>query len=155
MKTRTCLSTLLLTALTLAVSTTSAFAHSDAPHPATLKAAHGGQLGVASTYSYELVVAKDARDAADSPVVVYVTDHAGKKISTAGATGSVTILANKKKLLVTLQPEGDNRMKGSARYIATPDMKVVVSITLAGKPPEQTRFAPLAAAKDGHTDHTH
>jgi hypothetical protein len=67
----------------------------------------------------------------------------------------VTILANKKKVLVTLQPEGDNRMRGNARYLSTPDMKVVVSITLAGKLPEQTRFAPLAAAKDGHTDHTH
>lgn len=155
MKTHTRFTSLLLTAFALAVSAPAAMAHSDAPHPATLKATHGGQLGVAGSYSYELVVLKDAREAADSPVVVYVTDHAGQKVATAGATGSVTILANKKKLLVTLQPEGDNRMRGNARYLSTPDMKVVVSITLAGKLPEQTRFAPLAAAKDGHTDHTH
>jgi hypothetical protein len=149
MKTRTRLSSLLLTALTLAVSAPVAMAHSDAPHMATLKATHGGQLGVAGSYSYELVVVKDAQEAADSPVVVYVTDHAGQKVATAGATGSVTILANKKKFAVTLQPEGDNRMKGSARYLSAPDMKVLVAITLAGKPPEQTRFTPLAAAKDG------
>jgi hypothetical protein len=40
-------------------------------------------------------------------------------------------------------------------------MKVVVSLTLAGKPAEQARFTPMApmaapaAAKDGHSDHKH
>lgn len=149
------LATILATALVLVAGATSALAHSDAPHPDTLKAAHGGQLGVAGSYSYELVVVKDAKDGKESAVVVYVTDHAGQKISTAGANGSVTILAGKLKASATLQSDGDNRLKGIAKYTATPDMKVVVSITLSGKQPEQTRFTPMAAAKDGHTDHTH
>jgi hypothetical protein len=46
-------------------------------------------------------------------------------------------------------------MKGVAKYAPTPDTKVVVSITLAGKQPEQARFTPLAVAKDTHTDHKH
>jgi hypothetical protein len=149
------LAAILATALTLATGATSALAHSDAPHPDTLKAVHGGQLGMAGSYSYELVVVKDAKDAQESPVVVYVTDHAGQKIPTAGASGTATILAGKLKASATLQPDGDNRLKGIAKYAATPDMKVVVSITLSGKPPEQTRFTPMAVAKDGHTDHTH
>jgi hypothetical protein len=149
------LAAILATALALATGATSALAHSDAPHPDTLKAAHGGQLGVAGSYSYELVVVKDAKDGKESPVVVYVTDHAGQKIPTAGASGTATILAGKLKASATLQPDGDNRMKGIAKYAATPDMKVVVSVTLPGKQPEQTRFTPMAVAKDGHTDHTH
>lgn len=147
--------TALATALVLAAGATSALAHSDAPHPDTLKAAHGGQLAVAGSFSYELVVVKDAKEAKESPVLVYVTDHAGKKLPTVGASGTAMILAGKVKASVTLQPDGDNRLKGMAKYASSPDMKVVVSVTLAGKPPEQTRFTPLAVAKDGHTDHTH
>lgn len=149
------LAAILATALTLATGVTPALAHDDAPHPDTLKAAHGGQLGMAGSLSYELVVVKDGKDAKESPVMVYVTDHAGRKVPTAGASGTATILAGKLKASATLQPDGDNRMKGIAKYAATPDMKVVVSVTLSGKQPEQTRFTPMAAAKDGHTDHTH
>ena len=146
---------ILILAFTLAIGANSAMAHGDALHPDTLKAAHGGQLGVAGSYGHELVVVKDAKDLKASPIEVYVTDHAGQKISTAAATGTATILAGKQKSAATLRPDGDNRMKGMANYTATPDMKVVVSITLAGKPPEQTRFTPLATAKDGHSDHPH
>ena len=76
--------------------------------------------------------------------LVYVTDHAGKNISTALASGTATILAGKQKFSVTLKPEGDNRMKGVAKYTTSPDIKVLVSVTLPGQPPEQTRFTALA-----------
>ncbi len=154
MKPLTQIASTLVISLALTVTVTSAFAHGDENHD-TLKAAHGGLLGVAGSLSYELVVSKDAKEGQDVPVVVYVTDHAGKAVQTAGATGNATILAGKSKSTLALQPDGDNRMKGVGKYTATPDMKVVVSITLAGKQPEQTRFAPLAAKKDGHSDHTH
>lgn len=104
-------------------------------------------VGCCRSYSYELVIAKDTKDGVESPVWVYVTDHAGKKIATAGASGTTTILAAKIKHTVTLQPDGDNRLKGLAKYSAVPDMKVLISVTLMGKAPEQTRFTPLAAAK--------
>lgn len=109
--------------------------------------AHGGQIRVAGVYHYELVVAKDAREEQDSPVVVYITDGAGKKLSTVGATGTATLLAGKLKATAALQPDGDNRMKGVAKYAATPDLKVVVLLTLPGKPAEQARFTPLADTK--------
>ena len=145
----------LVTALSLATTAGSALAHSDAPHPDNLKATQGGQLGVAGAFSYELVIDKTAKEGRDSVIVVFVTDHAGKKIQTVGASGTVTILVGKQKVSVTLKPDGDNRLKGGAQYAATPGMKVLVSITLAGQRPEQTRFTPMAAAKDGHTDHQH
>ena len=139
-------------ALTLAGS--SAFAHSD-EFLDTQKTPNGGQQRMAGVYHFELVVAKDAKEANESPVVVYVTDHAGAKIPTVGAGGTATILAGKQKASVKLVPDGDNRLKGIGKYAATADMKVVVSITLSGKAAEQARFTPLAAAKDGHTDHKH
>jgi len=154
MKSITRIASTLVAALVFTVTASSAIAHGDENHDA-LKAAHGGQLGVAGSLSYELVISKDAKEGQDAPVVVYVTDHTGKVISTTGASGNATILAGKSKSTVALQPDGDNRMKGVGKYTATPDMKVVVSITLAGKQSEQTRFAPLVPKKVGPSDNTH
>lgn len=124
-----------------------ALAHGDA-HPDAVKTPNGGQLRQAGPYHYELVTARDGTDAKESPIVVYVTDDGGRKLSTAGASGTATILSGKAKATATLAPDGDNRIKGVARYASTPDMKVVVSITLSGKQPEQARFTPLVNAKE-------
>ena len=121
----------------------------------TEKAPNGGQLRMAGAYHYELVVAKDSKEAKDNPVFVYVTDHAGTKVATTGASGTVTLLAAKQKLSVKLIPDGDNRLKGVGKYASSSDMKAVVSILFPGKAPEQARFTPLAAVKDGRSDHKH
>ncbi|MBI3149537.1 MAG: hypothetical protein HYZ17_13590 [Betaproteobacteria bacterium] len=133
----------------LIFSAGAAFAHDDA-YLDTQKAPNGGQLRMAGPYHYELVLKKDTSDTQENPVVVYVTDHAGAKIPTAGAKGSATILSGKLKATTTLQPDGDNRLKGVAKYAATPGTKVVVSVTLAGKQPEQARFTPLAVVQGEH-----
>ena len=112
-----------------------------------VKAPNGGQLRMAGVYHYELVTARDADDTKENPVLVYVTDHADAKVPTAGASGSATILAGKGKAVVALVPDGENRMKGSGRYLASPEMKVVVSITLPGKPAAQARFTPMQGAR--------
>jgi len=155
----------ILLAMGLAIGT-AALAHTD-EYLDTQKAPNGGQQRMAGMYHFELVVAKDAKDTQPSPVVVHVTDHAGAALATAGATGTATILSGKTKTTVTLSPEGNNRLKGTGLYTASPDMKVVLSITLAGKAPEQARFTPLAAAKpatpaasgapaaDDHSNHKH
>lgn len=129
-----------------------AYAHSD-EYLDTTKAPHGGQLRMAGIYHYELEVAKDSKEVKDNPIVVFVTDHAGQKIPTAGAAGTATILAGKMKASAALVPDGDNRMKGSAQYASTPTMKAVISITLPGKPAEQARFTPLAVTQDEHMGH--
>jgi hypothetical protein len=135
-----------------ALLSTSVFAHSD-EYLDTLKAPNGGQLRMAGIYHYELVVVKDSKEAKDNPVVVHVADHAGVKIPTTGAKGAATILTGKSKVTVPLVPDGDNRMKGVGNYASTPDMKAIVSITLAGKAAEQARFTPLSMAKGAHTMH--
>ncbi len=142
----------LIMALTLASVTGPALAHDDATLD-TMKTPNGGQLRMANAYHFELVVVKNSKEVKEHPVVVFVTDHAGTKIATAGASGTVTLLAGKLKASVTLVPDGDNRLKGVAKYASAPDMKAVVSVTLAGKPAEQARFTPLAGAASEHLNH--
>lgn len=129
-------------------------AHDDA-YLDTQHAPNGGQLRMAGIYHYELVVAKAGKEVKESPIFVYVTGHDGSKVPTAGAGGSVTLLAGKLKAQSTLKPDGDNRMKGYAKYAATPDLKAVVSITLPGKQAEQARFTPLSTASGAQTEHAH
>ena len=139
-------------AFVLATSATSVHAHDDA-YLDTQQAPHGGQLRMAGAYHLELVVDKSTPQAADKPVVVYVTDHAGQKVSTEGATGNATILAAKGKASVALVPDGDNRLKGTGRYASTADMKAIVSFTAKGQPPETARFTPLVKSMEAHMDH--
>lgn len=144
----------LLVSLAL-LSTTAALAHTD-EYLDTQAAPNGGQLRMAGAYHYELVVAKNGTDGKESPVTVYVTDHAGAKVATVGGGGTTTLLAGKTKTTVTLTPDGDNRLKGVGKYVSSPDLKAIVSITLPGKTTEQARFTPLAkAAKDEHAAHAH
>lgn len=127
----------------LLLSAGAVFAHDDATLDATA-APHGGQLRMAGIYHYELVLVKDSKSAKDNPVVVYLSDHGGTKIASAGATGTATLLGASGKATTTLQPDGDNRLKGVAKYASTPNTKVVLSIALPGKTPEQARFTPFA-----------
>lgn len=143
MKRRT---TLALAAMLLA--TGAARAHDDATLDATA-APHGGQLRMAGIYHFELVLVADSKTAKDNPVFVYLTDHAGRKLPSAGAAGTATLLGAAGQATATLQPDGDNRLKGVAKYASTPDTKVVLSIALPGKAPLQARFTPFAKA---HTE---
>ena len=131
-----------------------ALAHSD-EYLDTQNAPHGGQLRMAGIYHYELVVTKDSNAVKENPIIVYLTDHAGTRIDTAGATGTATILAGKLKATATLKADGENRMKGVAKYASTPNMKIVVSITPPGKPTGQARFTLLAVTLEEHTDQKH
>ena len=139
-------------AFVLATSAARVHAHDDA-YLDTQQAPNGGQLRMAGVYHLELVVDKSTPQAADKTVVVYVTDHAGQKVSTEGATGNATILAAKGKASVALVPDGDNRLKGTGNYASTPDMKAIISFTAKGQSPETARFTPLLKTKDAHSDH--
>ena len=154
MKTKPTLMLALATALSLTLASPAVLAHSD-DYLDTQKATNGGQLRMAGAYHYELVVVKDSKEAQDNPVLVYLTDHAGTKIPATGASGTVTLLTGKAKTTTNLAPDGDNRLKGTARYASTPDMKVIVSITLPGKNAEQARFTPLAPVKAAPAAHAH
>jgi hypothetical protein len=140
-----------------ALSAAGALAHTD-DYLDTQSAPNGGQLRMAGSYHLELIVAKDSAEPRDNAVLVYVTDHAGAEIPTAGVKGTATILFGKTRASIALTPDGGNRLKGSGRYASTPDMKVIVSVTLPGEAAEQARFTPLAragaGAQEGHSEHS-
>ncbi|WP_029001318.1 hypothetical protein [Azohydromonas australica] len=126
-----------------------ALAHDDATLDA-VKAPHGGQLRAAGIHHYELVVAALGAKGDALPVAVYVTDHAGAKVPTQGASGSVTLLSGGQKTTIALQPAGENLLKGSGAYVPQPGLKAIVSATVAGQPAAQARFEPFAATA-GHS----
>ena len=129
-------------------------AHDDA-YLDTQTAPHGGQLRMAGPSHYELVVVKDSPTSKDNAIAVYVTDHAGTRIPTAGASGTVLLLTGKTKVSSALTPAGDNKLSGHAGYASTPDMKAVVTIKLAGQEEQQARFTPLAHPAAGSESHQH
>ncbi len=130
------------------------YADGNGVHAEALKPSHGGQVQAAGANVLELVVAKGSKEASDQPVLVFLTDGHGKKLSSTGATGTATLLSGKDKTVIPLSPDGDNRMKGMGKYASNPSMKAIVAIAFPGKGTEQARFTPLAAG-DGHKDHTH
>ena len=141
------------TVILLTLASPAIRAHGDEPD--THKARHGGQVRVAGVNNFELVVSKVSNDAKENPLVVFVTDRAGVKVSTVGASGTATILADKTKATVPLVPDGDNRLKGTTNLGSTAEMKVVVTVALAGKANGQARFTPLAIEKTEKVGHKH
>lgn len=96
------------------------------------KPRHGGILVEASHMDWELV-AKPER------IVIHLSDH-GKKASTAGATGKLTLLSGKEKSEAVLKPAGDDRLEAEGPFKLGPGTKVVATVTLAGKKPAAVRF---------------
>jgi hypothetical protein len=151
---RTLIFPLALAAASMSVGN-GAFAHDDAALD-KISGPNGGQLRTAGSYHFELVVAKDSKEAKGNPLTVYLTDHGEKKVPAAAATGTATILAEKAKITVPLAPAGGNKLAGTGRYAFDPKMKVVVSVTFPDGKTEQARFTPLTTvASDGHRDHHH
>ena len=103
---------------------------------------NGGQIKDAGKHHLELVVKENA-------LLVYVMDGKNQKIMAKGASGTATVLAGKNTANVKLEPSGENVLSGSGKFESTPDMKVVVSLTLPGQDPMQARFTPLEKAKAG------
>jgi len=127
---------LLTSALVLSLGLAlNANAHTD-EYLDTVAAPHGGQLRMAGASHFELVVK-------NNELTIYLTDHAGTHIASAGASGTATILSSKGKATVQLSPAGDNVLSGKGKFEAVPDMKIIVSITQAGQSAQQARFTPL------------
>lgn len=150
----------LLTGLSIVLGAGSAMAHDD-KYFDSIKSPHGGQTRMAGPYHFELVLKAGSTNASANPVILYVTDHAGKAISTKGATASLLIVQGKQKMTIALQAQAENEMVGQANYASTANLKAALSYTAAGKGTEQARFTPFAIVKKSakpaksEDDHAH
>ncbi|MBN8506785.1 MAG: hypothetical protein J0L58_20145 [Burkholderiales bacterium] len=95
--------------------------------------AHGGVVVEHNHMDWELVAKPERID-------LYVRNM-GKKVSTQGASGKLTLLSGKDKQEAVLKPAGDNRLEAAGPFKLGPGTKVVATITLAGKAPANVRFA--------------
>lgn len=117
--------TAMLLACLAALSINAAHAHGDA------KPKHGGIIQTANDMSFELVAQADG-------VAIYMEDHE-KAVSTAGASGKITILSGADKAEAELKPAGD-KLEAKGIKLA-PGSKVVASVLTADKKTFTLRFA--------------
>lgn len=113
-----------LVAALAALSFHAAQAHGDA------KPQHGGVVQTASDLVFELVALPDG-------AAIYIEDH-GKPMSTAGASGKLTVLNGADKAEAELKPAGD-KLEAKGIKLAS-GSKVVASVTTADKKTVSVRF---------------
>jgi hypothetical protein len=101
------------------------WAHGSAP------AQHGGIVQTASDLTFELV-------GGDAGVALYVDDH-GRKKSTQGASGQLTVLSAGQKSQAALLPTGENQLTAKGLKLA-PGAKVVAAVTFADRTSVTVRF---------------
>ncbi|MDQ9169564.1 hypothetical protein Q8A64_03975 [Oxalobacteraceae bacterium R-40] len=101
-------------------------AHGDKPK-------HGGIVQSANDLSFEMVNK-------DNATLIYVEDH-GKKLSTAGAAGKLTLLNGAEKSELPLEPAGENMLAAKGDTKLAKGTKAIASITFANKETVNVRFA--------------
>ena len=115
----------LVVAMTMAASG-NVLAHGEKPK-------HGGVIQAANDLSFELVNK-------DGKATIYVEDH-GKPVSTAGATGKLTVLNGAEKSEVPLEPAGDNMLATKGEAKLGKDAKAIAAMTFADKNAVNVRFS--------------
>jgi hypothetical protein len=136
-----------LTCLLLAMCLGNAYAHSD-EYLSEHARAHGGQMRIAGPYHLELVMG------AQQQLTLYVTDHSGTAVDTAGGSAKVIITSGKKKrYVVILSSGGENTLKGEGEFKLSKASTASVLIALRGQEPQRAKFALSARRKTAKKSH--
>ncbi|OZA28021.1 MAG: hypothetical protein B7X91_06610 [Hydrogenophilales bacterium 17-64-11] len=111
-----------------------AWAHSN-DYLATIKGAHGGMVRMAEMYHFELAVkGGEAR--------VWVTDHGDAPQPTTGAKATLRLIDRNGTVSVNLTPAASNELAAKdARIKPGKGTKMVLTVTMQGERPLQTRFS--------------
>ncbi len=117
----------LLTAAALLLASAMSMAHGPLSVPK-----FGGIVAEANDVEYELVAKADS-------LTLYVEDH-HKKVDTKGAVAKVTMLTNGKKSEMELAPAGENKLQANGTFLVVAGTKVVVAVSLPGKPTATVRM---------------
>jgi hypothetical protein len=96
------------------------------------KSHHGGVVVEIGHAEYELVAKPDV-------VTLYIYDDE-KPVSTKGANASLALTSGSDKSSIKLDPAGDNKLEAKGSFKVAPGTRVLATITLEGKKPQQVRF---------------
>lgn len=99
----------------------------------THKGEHGGRM-VDSGHHHVEIVAKDG------VLEVYVNGEDGKPEDIKDAKASAAILSEGKKTDIVLAPDASNSLRGTGTFKAVKGTTVVVTLTMPGHQPEQSRI---------------
>ena len=77
-------------------------------------------------------------------LTVYLTDVNGKVVAATGVTGKAVVLANEKKDYFDLAPSVSEMLTGTGTFADDPNMKALVTVTVAGTK-QQALFTQLHA----------
>jgi hypothetical protein len=97
------------------------------------KGPHGGRLTDAGSYHVELV-------AKDTDVELFVSDSTEKPVASKGFKGLAILVVQGKPQRISLEPSGDDRLKGKATVSIPPDAKGVVQLTGPDGKTAQAKF---------------
>jgi len=112
-------------------------------------APHGGQMRMAGPYHLELIAGK-------GEIIVYVTDHRGAAVASAGGKAKAVVHTDGRGTTVALQPGDGNVLSGKGRFKLKRSSVVYVTVDLRRAKPQKAIFRPLRAmpagspAEDGH-----
>ena len=103
-----------------------------------MPAPHGGQVRAAGPYHLELVVK-------DGELVLHVTDHTGKEISTDRGEAKARVQHHKAESAITvkLEPSHNNMFKGRCDSRTNPETVIVIFVKLPEQDAYAARFTPL------------
>lgn len=113
---------------------TQTWAHSN-EYLATIKGEHGGMLRMAEMYHFELAMK-------DGEARIWVTDHGDVPQPTKGAVGTLRFITQNGGFSVNLTPSGSNELSiKDARIKSLKGTRMVLTVTMNGEKPLQTRFS--------------
>lgn len=95
------------------------------------KSLHGGIVTEVKDVDYELLVKPDA-------IMLFVRDH-GKPVNISQASAKATLLSGTEKREIDLKPAG-GMLEAKGNFNAISGAKVLITITLPGKPAATARF---------------
>lgn len=108
-----------------------AWAHADPNGP------HGGEVQDATPGPIHIETVVNG-----NTISIYLSDADGNAMSADAAQGQATVLVNKVKQQVKLQPSGKEMLKGAGDFTPDPTMRVLVVLTLDGQK-QQALFSPV------------
>jgi len=111
---------------------------------------HGGQVRMAGPYHIELV-------AGENQLTLYITDHAGNPVQSAGGSAKAIVMPGKKRYVLVLAGAGDNKLEGTGEFKLGKPSHVTVIVKLPQTDSQLARFTvnkkPKAHSSRSHQHH--